>query len=182
MKRQKPLQYPGCCCTLSKPLITNLVTMLPHKPSMAISIGCGTGLLEAIPLRHCPELCLQAIEVQNEIIEYLPKDIYEIVKETWDLSSTALSATSWMCVYPRGLSLFKHYLEALSSGAVSLVIWIGPRSDLPEYENTFGFSAYTRIAALSPYEAMISWKRYFVVIALNLESQIALYIKRKTGD
>ena len=126
---------------------------------MAISIGRGTGLLEAILLRECPDLCLQAIEVRSEIIEYLPKAIYEIVKGTWDLSSRALSATSWMFVYPREISLVMHYLEALSSEAVSLVIWIGRRSDVPECENMFGYPWIQRVyedCGLNPSEAMIS--------------------------
>ena len=159
---QKPTQYSDCCCTLSKPLVTNLATMLPSKPSMTISIGCGTGLLEAFLLQHCPELCLQAIEVRSEIIEYLPKENYELVRGTWDLSSTAVSATSWIFVYPREASLIKHYQEAFSGGAVSLVIWIGPRSDLPQCENMFGYPWIQRVhedCGLSPYEAMVTWKR-----------------------
>ena len=158
----EPTQYSDCCCTLSEPLMMTLARLLPPDPSITLSIGCGTGLLEAILLRYCPGLRLRAIEVKREVICYLSDEIFEIAKGTWDLCPSAAVAAAWIFIYPRETALVDGYRKKFGQGAVTLVIWIGPRADLSDYEEIFRGSWTKHIhedCGLSQYETMISWER-----------------------
>lgn len=140
----------------------NLTRMLPPGPAMTISIGCGSGLFEAVLIQYCPRLHLRAIEVSHEIIRYLSEQAVDLVKGTWDLYPLAGSAAAWIFVYPREASLMDRYRKTFEDGDVGLVIWIGPRVDLQDYGNIFEDPWVKYVheeCGLSPYETMVSWRR-----------------------
>ena len=158
----EPTQYPDCCPAMSEQLVRTLANLLPHKPDTSISIGCGTGFLEAVLLDHHPNLCLIAIEVRSGIVRYLPEEMFEIVKGTWALYQPAFSAAAWMFIYPREVSLVRKYRDRSRDSYVRLVLWMGPRADLPEYEGIFDKPWLKRVhenCGLRSYEAMVTWHR-----------------------
>lgn len=159
----EPAQYPECCCTISTTLIVTLAHMLPLEPSMVVSVGCGTGLLEAILLGHIPGLNLRGVEVKNAVVRYLSEETFDIVNGAWDLYHPAFSAAAWMFIYPREATLIEQYYHRIrDNGTLKLVIWIGPRADHPKYEKIFE-SPWTKSVhedcGLSTYESMIVWTR-----------------------
>ena len=159
----QPLHHPGCCATLSKTLIETLCRLLPAAPHLTLSIGCGTGLLEALLLScYCTRLSIQAVEVRHELIRYLPKENIQIVKGTWELCALAKEAIAWLWVYPREAALVQMYMDRFGWDTVTLVVWLGPRVDLAEYEVIFEGCWEKRAhvsCGIRPYEVLVSWHR-----------------------
>ena len=156
--------HPDCCCSLSETLIAKIASLLPIKLGLALSIGSGTGLLEALLLDYRPTIDLRAVEVSTAVNKYLPENMVETVNGTWDLCTSAHDAGSWVFVYPREAGLIQKYAQAFGQGNIKQVIWIGPLADLPEIQNTYLPSAtwkreIIKDCGLSNYEIMVLWSR-----------------------
>ena len=156
--------HPGCCCSLSETLIAKIASLLPTELGLALSIGSGTGLLEALLLAYRPSMNLRAVEVSNAVNTYLPEDLIETVNGTWDLCNSAHDAGSWIFVYPREAGLIKKYAQAFGQGSTKQVIWIGPLADLREIQDICLPSAIwkqevIKDSGLSEYEIMVLWSR-----------------------
>lgn len=141
----------------------HLASLLPPDPALTLSIGSGTGLLEALLLYQRPKLDLKAVEVWSTNNKYMPVDRIEIVNGYRDLCNLAADASAWMFIYPRDTWLLRNYVKAFGDQQCKLIVWIGPRADLPELENEFFGSMWIKQdvedCGLKNYEVMIRWRR-----------------------
>ena len=157
------VHYPDCCSSLSIPLISKLASLLPPDPALTLSIGSGTGLLEALLLQHQSTTNLRAVEVTKEVNKYMPEALMQAVNGTWSLCQLAKDATAWMFVYPRDVGLIKKYVQAFGQGSASAIIWIGPVVDLQEVEGSWLGPLWKqevlKDCGLSEYEAMVLWSQ-----------------------
>ncbi|RAH69867.1 uncharacterized protein BO66DRAFT_323899 [Aspergillus aculeatinus CBS 121060] len=138
-----PHAYPTCCLALSSTLVTYLGTILPAHPGFTLSIGSGSGLLEAlITLRHAT-VTVEGVEVSAAVNRYIDELDMNVVQGTWDLLPRAARAAAWMFVYPREPALVRRYLDGVEGcgggggGAVRMVVWLGPRADWGDYVGCF---------------------------------------------
>lgn len=158
-----PAQYSDCCCSLSLCLVSTIADVIQSAGLSIVSIGSGTGLLEAYLLREKPDLSLKAIEVSHAINIYLPCELVETVLGTWDVSTAAAGAQCWLFVYPRNQELFRTYVYSPMSKSLNTILWIGPRLDAEEYLEVPEDQDWTRKihdnCGLGPYELLISWTR-----------------------
>ncbi|KAF2202770.1 hypothetical protein GQ43DRAFT_391476 [Delitschia confertaspora ATCC 74209] len=151
---ETPKAHPGCCLTLSLPLLTFLMSQLPPFPFMTLSIGSGTGLLEALLLSHSlspsspsssssssRRLNIQTVEVAEKENQHMPPELHHTVPGTWALVEEARRASGWMFVYPKLTSLVERYLNEFvreEKGAiVKTILWIGPAMDWEDFEGMF---------------------------------------------
>ena len=132
---RSPTYTAACCAALSVPLIDALLAHLPRSPSLVLSVGCGSGLLERLLLKNAGiNLNLQGVEVTSAAVEHLPDKLC-----LWVLSTTAVHpevqlASSLLFVYPRAPALVDAYLNAgIRRGVIESVIWLGPRCDWQEF-------------------------------------------------
>lgn len=129
----KPRHLPELCCGVSQPLMGLLLDHLPTDGSLVLSIGCGSGLLEAMLLRAARTsgraLGLSGVEVPSCVVHYLTAESVLRVAGTRDLHPEAMLATTLMFVYPRKPALVASYIKDCSNGALECVVWIGPSSD-----------------------------------------------------
>lgn len=141
----------------------HLASLLPPDPALTLSIGSGTGLLEALLLQQRPTLDLKAVEVPSTKNKYLPADRVEIVNGYRDLCSLAADASAWMFIYPRDPWLLQKYVQVFGVQKCKLIIWIGPKADLPEIENDFLGPVWIKTdfenCGLKSYEIMALWRR-----------------------
>ncbi|KAI0401482.1 hypothetical protein F4802DRAFT_580402 [Xylaria palmicola] len=137
-----PTRHPGCCLSLSRPLLTTLASLLDssispsHHPSdppaLILSIGSGTGLLEELlhahldpdppPAAAAPpggrwrrrRWCVEGVEVDPPAVNvHLPEDRVNRVPGTWAvLGSRARDAAALLFVYPRDGALVRRYVNA----------------------------------------------------------------------
>lgn len=158
-----PVQYADCCAALSSTLVANLAQSLPAAPALTISIGSGSGILEALILRDRPEICLRAIEVSQDINQYLSAKNLQIVSGTWDLCAMAANSIAWIFVYPRDFSLVEKYLQNFGSASVQLLFFLGPKADSSNVKALMENRAWKREAieecGVSQYEALLVWRR-----------------------
>ncbi|KAL2824132.1 hypothetical protein BDW59DRAFT_147881 [Aspergillus cavernicola] len=131
-----PTAFPNCCLSLSTTLITHLSSLLPPAPNHTLSIGSGSGLLEALITHRHPNVSIQGVEVNSSVNLYLAEQSMNVVGGTWDLYSRAGQARAWMFVYPRDPRLVRRYFERYGNG-VQAVLWLGPRADWEDYEGCF---------------------------------------------
>ena len=154
---------PDCCLFLSLTLLKTITQLLPPAPALTLSIGSGTGLLEALLLHTRPELCLQGVEISAGINQYLDCDNLVVLKGTWHLCGAAADATAWIFVYPRDVSLLRRYLEDFGNEAVRLIIWLGPKADLSTFGDAIRTPSWRRVliedCGLSAYEIMAVWNK-----------------------
>lgn len=133
-----PFRHPHCCFTLSGSGIEAIVRILANANSLVLSIGSGSGLLEALLAQRDPNLNIQGVEVNESVNKYLPKEQMNIVKGTWDICGKAATATAWVFAYPRSLDLVKQYLECYGHFPnLRVVLWIGPIADWSDFERSF---------------------------------------------
>ena len=157
-----PGHLPACCSSLSLSLIQHLASLLPPDPALTLSVGSGTGLLEALLLYQRPTLDLKAVEVpSSNSSKYMPVDRLRIVNGYRDLCDLAADASAWMFVYPRDTWLLQEYVRAFGEQKCELIIWIGPRADQLE-NDVFGgmwMKEDLENCGLRDYETMTLWRR-----------------------
>ncbi|CAL00406.1 hypothetical protein An15g02520 [Aspergillus niger] len=130
-------------------------------PAFTLSIGCGSGLLEALILHNHPNLQITGIEVSASVNRYLAEENFDVVSGTWDLYARAPQAAAWMFVYPREPKLVSKYIEMYaddengSESSVQMILWLGPRADWADYEPCFRNSSFSDVSI--PGESMASW-------------------------
>jgi len=133
-----PKHHPDCCLAISRPLLKTLVSTLPRAPRLVLSIGSGSGLLEATLLRFAPDqVDIIGVEVSQTVNKHLPESNTFFVNGTWALHAEAQTAAAWMFVYPREPKLVQLYLETRSSDDLRTIVWLGPRSDWEDYASVF---------------------------------------------
>ncbi|KAL2871942.1 uncharacterized protein BJX67DRAFT_376792 [Aspergillus lucknowensis] len=140
-----PTAYSDCCLSLSFPLITHLASLLPQKPHFTLSIGSGSGLLEALITQNFPNVLVEGVEVNSSVNTYIAEQDMNVVTGTWDLSYRATQARAWMFVYPREPGLVGRYLETHGDG-VETILWLGPRVDWGDYEGCFKRSGFEDVS------------------------------------
>lgn len=134
--RTSPKHFADCCVGLSQPLLATLASRLPPTPALILSIGSGSGLLEAMLLKHSEKsLDLFGVEVSSCVNKHLPPDRLVQVPSTTSLHPDAMLASSLLFVYPRMPALITAYLDASTGGALEQVVWLGHRSDWPDFES-----------------------------------------------
>jgi hypothetical protein len=150
--------HQGCCLSLSTEIIQKIAVVLPSKPSLILSIGSGTGLLEVLLIENHPNLRIEGVEVNANVNKFLPLENFHVVKGTWDLCMVASHAQVLMFVYPRSQDLLRKYLKQYgSSGNVHQVVWIGPTVDWDTFKETFDATGLEIVqpTPLSPFETMV---------------------------
>lgn len=131
---QAPALYAGCCLSLSMGLFALLLEWLPSQPKLTLSIGCGTGLLEAA-LVDLMRMNVEGVEVSSHPgPQHLASNRMHSVSGYRELLPRAIEASAWLWVYPRQPDLFRRYLERYSDGAIEVIVWVGPKQDWPDYE------------------------------------------------
>ncbi|KAI0190708.1 hypothetical protein EV127DRAFT_78932 [Xylaria flabelliformis] len=136
----EPTRHPGCCLSLSEPLLAIIGTLLdsiPHldnrshdghkpEPALILSIGSGTGLLEELLHVHLnnddhvsvKNWRVEGVEVNPAVNIYLPEDRINHVLGTWAVLDTrAHEATVLMFVYPRDGALVHRYIDAFMTSS-----------------------------------------------------------------
>ncbi|KAJ0425713.1 hypothetical protein BJY00DRAFT_307856 [Aspergillus carlsbadensis] len=139
---QTPNLFPNCCLSLSTPLLTHLASLLPTNPHFTLSIGSGSGLLEALITSHHHDVHAEGVEVNSSVNSYIEEQDMNVVTGTWDLCSRAAQAKAWMFVYPREPKLVKRYIEVYGKGEVEKILWLGPKVDWGDYEGCFEQSGF----------------------------------------
>ncbi|PTU20460.1 hypothetical protein P175DRAFT_0492817 [Aspergillus ochraceoroseus IBT 24754] len=162
-----PRTFPDCCLAISSILVTRLATLLPSKPAFAISVGSGSGLLEALIAHRHPSIQIEGIEVDLAVNRYLPEESIDTIRGTWDIHSRAAQASAWMFVYPRQPKLVAKYLDTYGDQRVELILWLGPRIDWADYEAYFHQSLFTELSfpadtGLTPYEMLVIARRQHI--------------------
>ncbi|KAH6642412.1 hypothetical protein C7974DRAFT_101859 [Boeremia exigua] len=129
--------HPGCCLALSAPLVAHLHSLLPPR-ALALSIGSGFGLLEA--LLNAPPYCANVVgvEVQPSPNTHLPATHLRLVHGTRFLEPLAADAAAWLFVYPRRPALVTEYLARYGPDSVRTIVWLGPHADWDDYTSCFG--------------------------------------------
>ncbi|KAJ5605731.1 hypothetical protein N7510_008512 [Penicillium lagena] len=154
---ETPTRHPTICLALSTPLLSTLRRILPPKPHFTLSIGSGTGLLEALLVQHDPSatIAVEGVEVDSAVNRYIPEQDMHVVPGAWATSGRALAAAAWLFVYPREVGLVG---EVFGFGNGFGVDW-------PDYEGVFAkslFSALTFLGeteGLAPYEVGVVARR-----------------------
>ncbi|KAL4956798.1 hypothetical protein BDW69DRAFT_68074 [Aspergillus filifer] len=138
-----PTAFPNCCLSLSIPLLSRLSTTLPKLPDLTLSIGSGTGLVEALITHLYPNVSVEGVEVNSSVNLYIAEECMNTVAGTWDLLPRAAQAKAWMFVYPREPKLVTKYIETYENeGKVEMLLWLGPRADWPDYEGCLKDSVF----------------------------------------
>ena len=158
---EQPAHLPDCCSSISVLLLKLLASLLPPDPALTLSIGSGSGLLEALLLHHCPHLDLKAVEVPTTNNKYMPADRLQTVNGYRDLCDLAADANAWMFIYPRDTWLLREYVQAFGGQKCHLIIWIGPRVD--QLDRKFFGEMWVKEeleeCGLKNYETMAVWRR-----------------------
>lgn len=144
--------WPDCSGTLSSLLIRAITGLLTRdaaaavsgQPRLVLSVGSGSGLLEAHLQNHWssePDVNLLIHGVEVRSTEYTTPNRYLLFKNrssvrgTWEVSSRLVLASALMFVYPRQVDLVKRYLDEVAhsdSVHVHTIVWLGPKSDWEE--------------------------------------------------
>lgn len=148
-----PSRHPDFCLSISTKLIHTLTTIVttngPVKDNnLILSVGSGSGLLEALFLNHLSSLpnstsgfTIQGVEIRSSpseapVNKYLPEQHYTTVRGTWELSPLLDAADTLLFVYPREPGLVNRYLAA-RPGSLRIVLWLGPRADWEVFGGCF---------------------------------------------
>ncbi|RSL74527.1 hypothetical protein CEP51_011525 [Fusarium floridanum] len=157
--QDSPVRHPNCCLSFSSKLIEILArifssTDTPDGTSTVLSIGSGTGLLEALLLAHveakddsgAPRFNVEGVEVQQlsgkpPVNRYLPEQAIYTVRGTWDVVSRLQDpdVTALMFVYPRQPALVAQYIKAVTEHDLRIrtIVWLGPMADWDVFEPCF---------------------------------------------
>lgn len=178
---EKPFRHPDCCLSLSSKFVDTITSTLHGSigSGLALSVGSGTGLLEAVLhdkwTSRGPQLQIEGVEVYQPTSaasssnKYLLEQCYATVKGTWELSPRTQDAAALLFVYPRNPDLVRRYMQAfaLPSSGIRLAIWLGPKSDWPDFEPCFPTDGDRALlheihgedAGLAEYEMMVTIKK-----------------------
>jgi hypothetical protein len=159
-----PKRFPDCCLGISSTLIAHLISILPKKPSFTLSVGSGSGLLEALIAHHDEKASVQGVEIGSTVNRYIAEEDMNVVIGGWGLCSAAQQATAWMFVYPRDPKLLKKYIDTYGDRPVELIVWLGPKVDWPDYEPQFCQSSFSELTfpdgiGITPYEVVVVARR-----------------------
>ena len=164
-----PSRHPDCCLSISSTLLDTITSVFRENipAGLVLSVGSGTGLLEALlHAKWTPSpLWIEGVEVlQSASSKYLPEQCCETVKGTWEISPRAEHAASILFVYPRSPELVRRYVQlfARPSSPLRAVMWLGPNCDWPELQACFALGpgwlpvriAHGAAAGLVDYEMM----------------------------
>ncbi|KAF6835273.1 hypothetical protein CPLU01_04353 [Colletotrichum plurivorum] len=136
----QPQLLPDSCLSLSLPLLAAIHACLPPSPALTLSIGSGTGLVEAL-LESLPnrayELDLVSVEVAPSPNRYHAK--HRTVPGTWALEGMARRARAWVFVYPKRVELVGGYMREMFAGeeGPETVVYVGPRRDWEDFRCCF---------------------------------------------
>lgn len=136
-----------------------MVTLLPRKPEFTLSVGSGSGLLEAIITQIDEDVLVQGVEVNSTVNRYIAEEDMHVVGGGWGVCSRAQQASAWMFVYPRDPKLVTKYIDTYGD-AGAMIVWIGPRVDWVDYESCFRQSDFADLhfpesVGVSPYETVV---------------------------
>ncbi|KAL4934400.1 uncharacterized protein BDV17DRAFT_249169 [Aspergillus undulatus] len=159
-----PTAFPNCCLSLSTSLLSHLSTLLPKLPNFTLSIGSGSGLLEAMVTHLHPDVSIEGVEVNSSVNLYIAEEDMNVVSGTWDLLPRAAQAKAWMFVYPREPKLVTKYIEMYGDcGEVEMILWLGPRADWADYEESLRNSVFCDLSVqdvgLAEFEMLVTAKR-----------------------
>ncbi|CVL12984.1 uncharacterized protein FPRN_07880 [Fusarium proliferatum] len=162
-----PIRTPDCCLSLSYKLFRNLVNTIPNttlslnhakrETPTVLSIGSGSGLLEALFLAYLNSQCqrsgfdhasvnIEGVEVQqlgmrDHVNSYLPEQAIHTVRGSWDVTSRLQDSdvTALMFVYPRQPALISQYIKSIAEQdlKVEAIVWLGPMADWEVFEPCF---------------------------------------------
>lgn len=145
-----PTRHQDCCLSLSSKLLDTLTHIFTAgtatEPYSVLSVGSGSGLLEAALLAHSPQLTIEGVEVQQPLSQapvnkYLPEHFYHTVRGTRDVSPRLgdgdVSGVMFVC--PRQPALVSRYIGALDGvgSSVRSVVWLGPVADWEDFHQCF---------------------------------------------
>lgn len=145
-----PRRYPDSCLSISTHLIRTLTDVLtsdcsrasgPQK-SLVVSVGSGSGLLEAhlqslwSSLPGC-KLTIEGVEVRTAeevcpVNRYLSEEHCTTVRGTFEVSQKGREASALVFVYPREPVLIQRYLQVAKDDGDSpleTLVWLGPKAD-----------------------------------------------------
>ena len=180
---EKPVHHAACCLSLSTPFliflhdtitgtdstrtqciapapiddsISSILDLSHQRQPICLSIGSGTGLLEALLQQQINNnrsseitnrtFLIRGVEVASaaKVNCYLHDDVFDVVPGAWATFELALDpdVKAWLFMYPRQPSLALKYIEMLQARAepgdqLLLIIWAGPRADWSDYEEIF---------------------------------------------
>ncbi|KAI9656607.1 MAG: hypothetical protein M1821_004814 [Bathelium mastoideum] len=144
---EMPQYVSACCCSISRGLLRTLSDTIIGTNKVVLSIGCGSGMLEALLalwMENRINITISGVEVKGSEVFALPESMVEYVPGTFALSSLAKTAHVWMFVYPRDPRLLSKYLSEHGDGEVEKVIWLGPRADWDNFADVFkGYKDWT---------------------------------------
>lgn len=153
------IQHPHCCASLSYEIISLLAEDIQRAPHITLSIGSGSGLLEALLQQYASDAIIEGVEVAEDVNRYLPKEKLHIVGGTWDLCDRASAADTWLFIYPKDVLLVGKYLEAYGKGTEKRIIWLGPQADWPILHDFVHdmkvLVSNVKSEALAPYEKLV---------------------------
>lgn len=154
----EPRRYPDFCLSISTRLIRTLTDLLAsacstfdrQKECLVLSVGSGSGLLEAYMQALCSslpgcKLSIEGVEVRTAgearpVNRYLSEERYITVRGTFEVSQRGKEASALLFVYPREPVLIQRYLEAPreeEDGPLQTVVWLGPKADWDTFANCF---------------------------------------------
>jgi hypothetical protein len=167
--------HPDCCLSLSTKLIQK-IGQLQSPGSLVLSVGSGSGLLEALVQQHYPQTRVVGLEVNDFVNKYLSPENAISVKGTWDIYTKSSEADTWLFVYPRSPTLISHYLEL--SKVPKTIVWLGPKRDWEDFRSPF--LAYRKFtieeiedAGLASYETMFVITKEESVSSMNVPSLLS---------
>lgn len=149
------LRHPDFCLSISTGLVHLLSSILnsctaDRQPTLVLSVGSGSGLLEAHLDAHWSEdpdchIAMEGVEVRTaedakSVNKYLPEGKHSTVRGSWELSPRLPEAGALMFVYPREPGLVAKYLQAaqqVPDGPLSIAMWLGPKVDWDNFEESF---------------------------------------------
>lgn len=145
------LRHPDFCLSISSGLVHLLSSVFNSctsdtQPTLVLSVGSGSGLLEAHLDAHWSEdpdcyITMEGVEVRaaedaKPINKYLPEEKHSTVRGTWELSPRLAQAGALMFVYPREPGLVAKYLQASPDG-LNIAVYLGPKTDWENFEESF---------------------------------------------
>ncbi|KAJ5351812.1 hypothetical protein N7452_000786 [Penicillium brevicompactum] len=154
-----PTRFPDCCLGISSTFLDHIISLLPRKPSFTVSVGSGSGLLEALITDRDENVSVHGVEIGSTVNRYIAEEDMHVVTGGWGLCPAAQQASAWIFVYPRDPKLVKKYIDTYGNQSIDLIVWLGPRVDWADYEAQFAQSSFSSLAfpddiGLTPYELM----------------------------